>query len=253
MTINLVAPVYLTIQLLLDPASANPGAILADPADLEVLPLATFISFVVPSIGLFLPLLNILDKEGNYAAIALWQPFPLYQVIVHPILCAINGGKTNGGKFDVARQRKALNKAYKFIAGLTIGAHLIVVGTIVASPYLDAVPTTSLSETLALTSLTDPPTLALLNPPVSALDSRTIVSSFLRWDVYGTCASLTFWAIYQWQAVQETSRLAVAVFRTLFWAVLGGPLCPAIMLLWERDDVALDRVSRQKKSGKKNR
>lgn len=210
---------------------------------------------MIPSIGLSLPLLNVLDREGNYAAIALWQPFPLYQAVVHPVLRAIYGtfcGRTNPSRHDPARQKKTLDKAYRFVLGLTMGIHLLVVGIIVASLTLDAVPRTSPMEILAPTSLSDPPTLALLYPPVSAIDSRTIVASFLRWDVYGTCASLAFWAMYQWQSVREGSRLAVVLAKSLFWAVLGGPLCPAIMLLWERDSVALRRSSRPTRSGKKD-
>lgn len=198
-----------------------------------------------------MPQMNVLDAETCYAAIALWQPFPLYQSVVHPVLRAIFGRGDNGpGQSASARQKKAVGRAYRFALGLAMGAHLLVVGTMAASFVLDQVPTMSPTQILALTSLENPPTLALLDPPVSAQSSRLIVASFLRWDVYGTCASLLVWAAYQWQAVQETSRLAVMLFKMGFWAVVGGPLAPAIMFLWERDSVVLDRSSQSKKAKK---
>ena len=253
-TINLISPVYLTIQLLLNPAASDPTAVFVDPADLELMPFSTIISFVLPSIALGLPLLNVLETWQNYAAIAFWQPFPLIQTFVHAALrgaYGVCGGGTGGsGQLDAARQKKAMDRAYKFVLGMTMGVHVIVLGTILSSAVVDAVPATSVWEILSLTSLTNPPTLALLEPPVSALSSRLIVSSFLRWDVYCTCASLAVWAGYQWQSVQETSRVVAMLCKIGVWAVLGGPLAPAIMLLWERDSLVLSRESKSKKANK---
>lgn len=253
LTINVFATIYLTLQVLLEPASSNLAAVLPDPIDLKLLPISTFISFVIPTLGLALPFLNILDKESNYTAIALWQPFPLYQSVVHPILRAIYGGggraKASAG-FDTAQQKRALARAYRFVIGLTMGVHLLVAGVIVTSFALDTVPTTAPGGILAVTSLSRPPTLALLQSPVSALASGTIVSSFLRWDVYCTCASLAVWAGYQWNSVQKTTRLTAMVCKIVFWGVLGGPLAPAAMLLWERDEVALSRLVSSKKPRK---
>ena len=76
------------------------------------------------------------------------------------------------------------------------------------------------------------------------------MSSFLRWDVYCTCATLAVWAEYQWQAEQETSRVVAMLCKIGFWAVLGGPLAPAIMLLWERDSLVLSRGSKSTKAKK---
>jgi hypothetical protein len=49
--------------------------------------------------------------------------------------------------------------------------------------------------------------------------------------------------------------MGAAVARTLFWLVVGGPVAPSVMNIWERDLTVLERESRAsaKKDGKKRR
>ncbi|KAH7161772.1 hypothetical protein EDB81DRAFT_785516 [Dactylonectria macrodidyma] len=245
-TITIIAPIYLTLQLLSSPSVLQLNSILADPCDLALLPVSTVISYVLPTVGLCLPLLNVLSREAKYIAIALWQPFPLYQTAIRGLshlFCRTRQGKANNTAHINPREcRKALGRAYSFITSLTLSVHLVVMGTLLASATTDLVPTVSAHHVLALTSLTSPPTLAMLDPPVPATSSREIVVSFLRWDVYCTCASMLVWSGYQLYAVRGSPSVTVMGLKAVKWALVGGPIFPALMLLWERDDIVMDKL-----------
>ncbi|KAH6986515.1 hypothetical protein BKA56DRAFT_479769 [Ilyonectria sp. MPI-CAGE-AT-0026] len=245
-TITIIAPVYLTLQLLLSPSMSQASSVLADPCELAVLPASAVLSYILPTIGLCLPLLNVLSREGEYLAIALWQPFPLYQATIQSVarlVCRGRRGSANNTAHINAREcKKALGRAYKFIIYLTLGVHLTVIGIIVTSTVTDLFPDISASQILALTSLTDPPTLALFDPPVSATSSREIVVSFLRWDVYCTCVSMLIWAAYQLHTVQRPSSVIATSLKAVLWTLVGGPIFPALVFLWERDKIVLDRL-----------
>ncbi|VUC25658.1 unnamed protein product [Clonostachys rosea] len=245
-TITIIAPIYLTLQLLSSPSILQLNSILADPCDLALLPVSTFISYVLPTVRLGLALLNILSGEAKYIAIALWQPFPLYQSAIRGLsqfFCRTRRGKANNTAHINPREcKKALSRAYSFITSLTLSVHLAVMGTLAASFATDLVPTVSAHHVLALTSLTSPPTLAMLDPPVSALSSREIVVSFLRWDVYCTCAAMLVWSGYQLYAVQGSRSVASTGLKAVKWALVGGPIFPALMFLWERDGIVMDKL-----------
>ncbi|KAH8812234.1 hypothetical protein F5884DRAFT_669617 [Xylogone sp. PMI_703] len=254
-TITIIAPLYLILQILSSPSVSLQNAVLVDPTDLAILPIATTISYFLPTIALSLPLLNVLSQKGNYIAIALWQPFPLYQSIVHAGLRLVYGdssAKSNkAAQTNPRSYKKKFHSAYRFILFLTMGVHLLVVGTIVASAFTEMLPTISGTNVLALSSLTNPPTLRLQDPPVSAMDSRLMVLSFLRWDVYCACASLMIWAVYQLHQVHGSSKLLMTSCKVIFWTVLGGLVTPAVMLLRERDDEVLEKIGLFEREGKR--
>ncbi|CAF3546811.1 unnamed protein product [Fusarium graminearum] len=249
-TITIIAPIYLTIQLLLSPSTPQQANLLADPTDLSFLPAATILSYVVPSIGLCLPLVFDISREAKFIAVALWQPFPLYQSALQYVSRLFSGFQGNKSKknayIDVRRCRKALDRAYLFITGLTMGVHLFVMGTIFAS-YVGQVQPVSGHYILALTSITTPPTLALLEPSVSVMQSREIVVSFLRWDVYCTCLSMIAWSSYQLSVAQKAPNVMVTVFRVVLMVLIGGPIFPALMFLWKRDDLVIKALPASRK------
>ena len=236
-TITIIAPVYLTLQLLLSPSKPRQAHLLVDPADLNFLPVATIISYVLPTIGLCLPLVVDISREVKFIAVALWQPFPLYQSALQSLWRLFTRGESNKGHVDL-RHAKALDRAHMFITTLTVSVHFIVMGIIAAS-WMGLVQTLSGHHILALTSIADPPTMALFDPPVSAMESREIVVSFLRWDVYCTCLSMIVWSGYQLYTAQRAPSAAAIVVKATLLALVGGPIFPALMLLWQRDDIVM--------------
>ncbi|KAG5659841.1 hypothetical protein KAF25_002400 [Fusarium avenaceum] len=241
-TITIIAPIYLTLQLLFSPSIPRQASLLVDPSDLNFLPVATIISYVLPSIGLCLPLIFDISQENKFIAVALWQPFPLYQTALQNAYRFLTGSGQSKANIkahvDLRKCREAMRRAYIFITVLTAGVHLSVMATILAS-WMNLVQTVSGHHILALTSLTDPPTLALLNPPVSAMESREIVVAFLRWDVYCTCLAMAIWSAYQLASAQRVATVVAIGIESVCWALLGGPIFPALMLLWERDELVM--------------
>lgn len=237
-TVTVIGPIYLALHILGLPESQDYDTITVDSVDLGVLPWVTIISYIVPTIALGLPAINNLSAKANYTAIALWQPFPLYQSILHPILRFVCGG-SDGGKQSVASLRKSLGRVYRWVIAVCMGVHVAVIATIVVNSQYGLYPNLSASEVLGATSLTHPPTLAMASPPVSSLDARNIVASFLRWDIYCTSAAFIFWAGYLAYSVKNGPGMVAILEKTFFWTVVGGPISAASILLWERDSAVL--------------
>lgn len=243
-TVTIVSPIYLCLEV----AQGNVGSafneLAVNPVDLDAIPWATTLSFVLPTIAMAVPLLNIASAELNYLFIALWQPFPLYQALIQPLLRKGSGIEQRGkkGSSVYTRQERSLARVYGFVLKLCAGTHLCVLGAAFLSQFNDSLPTVSLSRLLMPTSLSHPPTLAALSPPVSALDSREVVVSFLRWDIYCASAAFSIWAGYHtYHSERGASILGIAA-RIVFWTVVGGPIAPAAVLLWDRDTAALTRA-----------
>lgn len=236
-----MAPIYLALQILGLPAVQGYETVAVDTLDLCLLPWSTTISYILPTLCLTLPLLNILSSKGNYLAIALWQPFPLYQSVVHPLLRFICGGSSSKKRESPEQLEKSLGKAYRFILSVCMGIHILVIGTLIANHSQNLIPNLSAVEVLALTSLTHPPTLALSGTPVPALASRAIVTAFLRWDIYCASAAFIIWAAYLAYRAEKGPSLVGVLEKIFFWTVVGGPIAPAAVLLWERDLAVLKK------------
>lgn len=250
-TITIISPIYLALEVAQGHANPTFEDIAIEPADLDAIPWATTVSFVLPTIGMTLPLLDVLSAELNYLFIALWQPFPFYQTLLQPILRQLYGSKGEKEQRSYKTRERSLAKAYGFVLKLCAGTHLFVLGAALLSQATDSLPTLSLLQMLKPTSLSHPPTLAALSPPVSALDSRAIVTCFLRWDIYCASAAFSIWAGYQtYHSEKEANVLGIAA-RIIFWTVVGGPLAPAAVLLWDRDMAALWKAKESENTGKK--
>lgn len=251
-TVTIISPIYLALEVGKAHLSPTFDDLSIEPNELEVIPWATAISFVLPTIGMTMPLLNVLSAEMNYLLIALWQPFPFYQSLFQPILRQISGKKGGREKASHAEYEQGLGKAYGFVLKLCAGAHLFVLGAAFLFQASDSLPDVSLAQILKPTSLSLPPTLAILSPPVSALDARAIVLGFLRWDIYCASAAFSIWAGYHTYQYEKQASLLNIAARIVFWTVVGGPMAPAAVLLWDRDTVAL-RSANQSKSLKKRK
>lgn len=252
-TIAVTAPIYLTLQILSLPQVQDYDTVAVDSVDLSILPWATTISYVLPSLGLALPALNKLSSRAKYHAIALWQPFPLYQSVLHPLLRSLLGGSPPSSKRRESPEQveKSLGKAYRFVLSVCMGVHLLVVGTLVANHFQNFIPGLTFAEALAPTSLTNPPILAMAQTPVPAAVSRDIVGAFLRWDIYSTSASFILWASYLAYSTEKGPGFFGILEKILFWTVAGGPITAAAILLWERDLAVLKKVKASQASTKK--
>lgn len=250
-TVTIVSPIYLALEVFQGETNSSFNELTIDPRDLDAIPWGTTVSFVIPTLGMIVPLLNIASAELNYLLIALWQPFPLYQSALHPILRNLYPSRSHSG-VSVNAYERSMGKAYGFILKLCAGTHLIVLAAALLSQSHDSMPAISLSKILVPESLGNSPTLATLSPPVSALESRAVVTNFLKWDIYCACTAFSIWAGYHTYNSDKGANLLTIAFRIAFWAVVGGPIAPAAVLLWDRDVAALEEAKRGERSRKKN-
>jgi hypothetical protein len=236
-TITIIAPIYLVIHLLSTPVATSLQSILIDGADLDVLPWATFVSFVLPTALLGLPLLSAGSSASQYIAIAIWQPFPLYQSIVQPLFRALTVQRSGAQALLMAEDYKlALRKPYIFALVLAMGTHLLVVATVLVSHITEPHSPISLAQLLLPEPLLQPATLVLAGgDPISSAAAKRIVLSFLQWDVYCTCAAFVTWAAFLLYRTNKGRGLFGIAMKTIVWSVSGGPITPAIIMLWERD------------------
>ena len=250
-TVTIVSPIYVALEVSQGHTNPTFNDLAIDPRDLDAIPWGTTISFVLPTLGMVVPLLNLASAELNYLLIALWQPFPLYQTLIHPLLRSSYPDRSRNGRVSTNGYEKSLGKSYGFILKLCAGTHLFVLGAAFLSQASDSIPSISLSEMLIPTSLSNPPTLATLSPPVSALSSRAVVTNFLKWDIYCACAAFSIWAGYHAYHAEKGANLLNIALRIVLWTAVGGPIAPAAVLLWDRDVAALEKAKRGEKAGKK--
>jgi hypothetical protein len=245
-TITIVAPVYLIMQLLQSSSNAPEETLLVHPSDLDLLPLSAILTYIVPTIGLCLPILNLLSDKAKLFVVAFWQPFPLYHTIIRGVSQALRRRKHLDTKerstIYLQHCRQALQRSNWIMISLVVMVHMTVMITIAVSNIAQLVPQVSGDHILALTSLKRPPTMAMLHPPVTLIESREIVLSFLRWDVYCTCIAMLIWATYHRYRVQSSSSVLILIMKALSYALMGGPIFPALMFIWERDEIVLDMV-----------
>ena len=245
-TITIIAPVYLIIQLLQCSSSAPKETLLVHPSDLDLLPLSAILTYIVPTIGLCLPILDILSDRAKLFVVAFWQPFPLYHTIIRGISQALHRRKhldtKEGSGVYLQHCRQTLQRSNWIMAFLVATVHMTVMITITVSNITQLVTRVSGYHILALTSLQRPPTMAMLHPPVTLTESREIVVSFLRWDVYCTCIAMLIWATYHRYRVQSSSSVLTLTIKALVYASVGGPIFPALIFIWERDEIILDMV-----------
>jgi hypothetical protein len=245
-TITIVAPVYLIMQLLQSSSNAPEETLLVHPSDLDLLPLSAILTYIVPTIGLCLPILNLLSDKAKLFVVAFWQPFPLYHTIVRGVSQALRRRKhldtKERSRIHLQHCRQALQRSNWIMAFLVFMVHMIVMITIAVSNIAQLVPQVSGHHILALTSLERPPAMVMLHPPVALTESREIVVSFLRWDVYCTCIAMLLWASYHRYRVQSSPSVSTLTIKALLYALVGGPIFPALMFIWERDEIVLDMV-----------
>lgn len=260
-TFTISAPIYLIIHLLTSPvATANVSIdhISVDTSDSSNLPLSTTLSFVIPSILMYLPVPEQVSASMHYTWQAVWQVFPVTQSIYHYVLKAILPGPGPGSNSSTR-----LVGVYRYILFLSIVPQLLLL-TIAVTPS-DLVPEVlkPIFEEVDLTSAFVPywpwnsPTADELAGAAAGLVGETVVPAagkaelvklFLQWDIYCGTLAIFGWAVFVYSVARRETGIFVGVLRkAVVWMVLGGPVAAAAMLLLERDFAVVGGFAGRKK------
>ena len=251
-TFTITAPLYLIIHLFTSPTAVPSTADLTtfsvDKEDLELVPLCTVLGLVIPTIAMVLPSPTILSASVHYGWIAFWQPFPVWQSILHwalkPVLSVIRPSPS--------RRPSSLNNAsaspasvYRFIMFFAVASQvsLLAVALTPASSVPAAWADVFAAVDLRAAFLPTPFWAPLVrdtsaNPVVPADALPPLCLQLLRWDVYGGGTAILVWALYLYRVGHPQRGWAGTLGRTLVWVVLGGPVAAAAALLWDRDEAA---------------
>jgi hypothetical protein len=278
---TITVPIWLVLHILTSPvAKPFPGShansvLLVSTLDLKILPISIILGYLIPTVLMVLPSPSITSPFEHQRYIALWQPFPVWCIVIQMsiryIVSTVAGKTSNKDGPQTALGISYLNSAkgvYRFILALCMITHLpvlllaILPSTVFPelSPHLQSLSTHSFSSVY----LPYFPTLTHQVPSFAAG-----VHTFLQWDMYIGGTAMLLWGILLYRnAVEEKSALdpntslpsyrgleggkgkGVGVWGKLLvkiaiWTLLAGPSSALVVLLWERDRI----VKRKTKEG----
>ncbi|ROV88132.1 hypothetical protein VMCG_10420 [Cytospora schulzeri] len=250
-TYTITVPIYLIAHLLTSPISTAEVSlqnISVDTSDSATLPLSTTLSFVIPSVMMYLPAPANVSTSMHYTWQAIWQIFPVMQSIYHRILKAILPGPGPGSNSSTH-----LVGVYRYILFMSIVPQIILLTVAMTPPFLVPGVLKPIFEDVDLASAFVPywpwnsPTADELADTGAALAEATVVTAegkaelvklFLQWDVYCGGIAILAWAAFVYSVARPDMRFLGAggiMPKAAVWTVLGGPVGAAAMLLLERD------------------
>lgn len=261
-TYAVTVPIYLITHLLTSPVSSanvSSQAISVDTSDSAILPLSTTLSFIIPSVMMYLPAPEMMSASTHYTWQAIWQVFPVTQSIYHRLLKGILPGPSSSS----SSMRAHLVGVYRYILFLCFVPQILLLTVAITPAGIVPKVLKPVFEQVDLVSAFVPswpwnsPTANELVGAAAGLSSAAVVTAdgkaelvklFLQWDAYCGGAAILAWAAFIYGMDRpEKSIISSIVPKALVWTVLGSPVGAAAMLLWERDGVAVGAVAQKKK------
>ncbi|KAH7417676.1 hypothetical protein BKA64DRAFT_658555 [Cadophora sp. MPI-SDFR-AT-0126] len=280
---TVTVPIWLFIHLLTSPVSKpSPGTqansvLLISPWDLRILPASITLSYIVPTILMGLDFPSTVSTLTHQRLIALWQPFPLWTVLIHFILKltlqSVSTIFSSSTENDITSSKTPLGTTYlnsakhvyRFILTLCMLTHLpiLILSLIPASLIPPTFPTLhTRSQQTPLTIYI--PYLPLSSHKVSSLTEG--VHTFLLWDVYIGSFAFLLWGILLYRSATKEkaggdSKGSLPVYmdgqrigdgmlwtkllaKVVVWCILAGPVGALTVLLWERDMIVKHKIKK---------
>ena len=183
---------------------------------------------------------------------AVWQPFPLYVVLLQLLFTSISKRTSVGQSAHISgpkRDRSALDHAYSFawnVAVTTQVTTILVIGATAVFPkfFPEGVP-----QRLSLARVFVP------GSPHSSdymKSAGAAIHDFFLYDLYSGAAAALVWGVYllfqvqpELQSSEEQTKLAKGVFNSTLFAGPGGAL---VALMQHRDEIVLVGEEKAEKS-----
>ncbi|KAF7948683.1 hypothetical protein EAE96_007877 [Botrytis aclada] len=283
-TYAVTVPLYLFIHLLTSPvAKAFPGThsnsvLLISSLDLKILPLSITLAYIVPSILMGLDAPSQVSGQIHQKFIALWQPFPLWTVIIQWTLRSffqLIGSKLSSkdSKQPPAPQGgtylSSAKHVYRFTLTLCVLTHLpiLLIALVPASVITDILPKLAPYASLSFFDIYVPYFPFPLSHRVSDLANGA--HTFLQWDLAVGSTALLLWAIllyrnattektivdpdtslpsYQIRVMLAGEGNGVGALRRKLlvkigiWTLIAGPIGAAAVIIWERDEIVRQKI-----------
>jgi hypothetical protein len=246
--------------------------------DLALLPTSVTLSYIAPALLMSTPKLLDQAPTTHYGLVALWQVFPVVNVVLLSLLHA--GCLSAFGSLALRDERDeptgsparaylaAASGIYDFALTAAVGTQTAVVGlallpvplraTLASAlplagqdaffaflrPLLD--PRITLAGVFVPRSPFDPPT---VNPTAyTSGELAPLALHFFQYDMYVGGGALLLWALYLHQTTVRNASLVGALKKVAFWFLMGGPNAAVVALLRDRDNVVLEYEEESKKT-----
>jgi hypothetical protein len=278
---TITAPLWLLLHLLTSPVSKPfPGTyansvLLVSPWDLRILPLSVTLGFIVPTILMGLPSPDVVSWSAHQRYIALWQPFPVWTVIIHWTLRSVAQWIANTfTSKDLNKAPTPLGTSYlsntKHVYGFVIALCMI---THIPVAFITLVPSCVFPDPMsAIAKLAQQDVFSVFVPYYPSLSYQVPslaegALTFLQWDLYVGSTAFLFWAMLLYRNATAERKIvdpnaSLPVYRELLlgerledrklwtkllvkiaiWCTVSGPVGASAILLWERDTVVRQKI-----------
>ncbi|KAI9730111.1 MAG: hypothetical protein M1834_006103 [Cirrosporium novae-zelandiae] len=242
-------PLYLAIYMFTSPlAKPSPKAqdINVSISHLRVIPVSIFLGYIVPSVMMCIKAPTYITIEQQQSLIAFWQLFPIWVAIIHfflervySILIPHAGGSTS--------RAEAHRTIYIIGFAIAVATQSIALGISFSTYLFPDVFTESYRLAMAPSRVWTPTQSLFSDHKISSIGEGVLC--FLQWDE--VCGSIAFliWAValhHNAQREKVTFRYWLALTAKIVLSnLIGGPCNPALVLMWERDDIILKSEGQQ--------
>lgn len=258
-TFTVTTPIYFIIHLLTSPASSSNAThddVLVDPRDAKLLPISTYLSFILPAAQMSLPSPAVLSAGAHYTWLSIWQVFPIAHTC-YGLLGRAAHGVLGGASPPVddpmlthVMARALVRRAQRFILHLCTIPRTLAITVALTPAAVAPGALRPVFEQVTLTSLLVPYwpwNSPVAGDPASCAGKAELAKLFLHWDVACGGLAILAWACFVYLVTVPKAFLRNVVPEVLTYGVLGGPVAVATVLVMQRDGFVLARSIRGKK------
>jgi hypothetical protein len=256
MSFAISTPLYLFLHLLTSPTakpfnSTQASSLLSvSTYDLAIIPVSVTLGYLIPSLLTVFPAFFDVASPGHQYLVAFWQAFPLWTLLVQwvsRLLCVLILGQDTTAKPQTEASRtylKYVGRVYTFTLLFCLATNLpaVVLSLLPPDVIPDSMSWLAYLARASFASTFIPP--MPLGQPIHDMAEGAHI--FLLWDMYIGSAAGLVWAIVLYQTASVGKKSATSnislLLKTMIWAILGGPVAAWTILMWERDEVANQKL-----------
>lgn len=239
------SPAYLLLSLCTSGTIFSPRAreiAIPEPA-LRALPYSIGLGFITPTVIMSLPSPAYLTQKQKMYAILTWQAFPLWTQLIQWFLQSTIFRSTST-ETSAKHQLKLLRRVYKFALYFSVQVHIATRFFSVATLLFPGLFTGYARATLAPQHVFLPP-----NPFSAPKEASGVADAalwVLQWDFLISGVAYWVWGLsVKYSDAKTSKRCGLGdVFSDLFIRPnLMGHMACALVLVWERDEVAFKKAN----------
>lgn len=267
-TFAVAAPLYCAFQLAVPSTSSRPNvhSIAVPRVVLLALPFVFVVGYAVPSGLMLLRSPDVVSVDRKQLIIAFWQPWPVYIAVLASLAYFLlspfigdGDGSSSSSRQSGARQWVSpLRRVYAFAFATAAIAHVVAWTVSLASAIVPV-----LFNERFVDALHPARVFGVSFPPLpSAAAARQVASVsegvhvFLQWDFLIGATAVLLWAATLYVLAHRR------ILGSVSWVALGmkvglltlvaGPVATAVELVWERDELVIERDTRAVTGDKKS-